>query len=291
MQAMREVDIVHVQLFPAQLWAAVAATRLGKKAPVLVTTEQNTYNRRRDIPLLRPVDAWMYQRYTRIAAITDATADALIKYLPETRAKTVVIPNGIALERFRDITVTAEDRTNRLPDIPATAPLLASIGRLETQKDVPTLLRALAQLDGVHLALIGDGPLRPELEALAKELNITDRAHFLGRREDVAILLRLADLYVQSSAWEGFGIAAVEAMASGLPVVHSDVPGLREVVSESAGVRCPPSDPIALANAIRSLLGDTAKRATLSKNARERATMYRIENSVAAYLELYRDVL
>src|SRR5271169_4461254 len=96
----RGYDIVHVHLFPAQLWTVLAATRLQCRTP-LVTTEHNTWNARRRW-WLRPIDRWMYAHYKRIACISEATADSLIQWCPGVAGKTTVIPNGIPLDAFED---------------------------------------------------------------------------------------------------------------------------------------------------------------------------------------------
>src|SRR5207253_112178 len=110
-----------------------------------------------------------------------------------------------------------------------------TVGRLERQKGFDTLLEALPRWPDCTLQIVGIGSERAELESRARSLGLAARVEFLGFRDDVATLMTRADLYVQPSRWEGFGIAAVEAMASGLPVVCSDVAGLREVVGP-AGV-------------------------------------------------------
>lgn len=282
---MRGYDLVHVQLFPAQLWVALAAMSLGKSAPLLFTTEQNTHNTRRDIRAFRPVDRRMYSRYDHIAAISDGTRDAMIAYLPETANKVSVVHNGIDPRRFTE-SGSPEERSRLFPQVPVNASLLLCIGRLEPQKDFPNLLRAFAKVPDAHLAIVGVGPLQAELEALARTVAVADRLHFLGRRDDIPALLRNADVYVQASKWEGFGIAAVEAMASGLPLVITDIPGLREVV-RGAGVRVPSGEPDTLAVAINTLLASPARRDALSRQARERSRAFSIAASAEAYGVLY----
>ncbi|MBC8135553.1 MAG: glycosyltransferase, partial [Fibrella sp.] len=285
----RGYDLVHVQLFPAQLWVALAAITMGKSAPILFTTEQNTHNTRRDIPAFHPIDRLMYSRYDHIAAISDGTRDAMTTYLPETAGRISVVHNGIDPRRFTE-SGSPEERAQLFPQVPATTPLLLCIGRLEPQKDFPNLLRAFAQVPSAHLAIVGIGPLQAELEALAQTLAIQDCVHFLGRRNDIPALLRNADGYVQASKWEGFGIAAVEAMASGLPLVITDVPGLREVVAD-AGMHVPSGNPDALAGAINRLLTSVDQRDRLSRRARERAQMFSIGASADAYKSLYERLL
>ncbi|MBC8142470.1 MAG: glycosyltransferase [Armatimonadetes bacterium] len=285
----RGFDLVHVHLFPAQLWAFLAAASLGKSAPVLVTTEHNTYNSRRSIPVFRPVDAAMYAAYRKIAAISDATKTDLAAYLPATAPRIAVVTNGITLGRFAGVG-SPDERAALFPGVPVGALLLLSVGRLEPQKDFATLLRAVAMVENAHLVIVGTGHLLTPLQELARSLGIESRGHFFGGRDDVPTLLRNADAYAQSSAWEGFGIAAVEAMASGLPLVITDVPGLRDVVGD-AGIVVPPANAQALANAIRTLASDAAKRNELGSIGRERAATFSIEACADAYAALYGEAI
>ena len=278
---MKQYDVVQSYLFPAQLWVALAAALARSRVP-LVTTEQSTQNRRRAW-WYRPMDRWMYGRYQAIACNSQATADSLVRWVPGVAPRVSVIPNGVPLDRFR----TAEPlrRCDVLPD--DGAPLLVFTARLEPAKDHATLLRALAKVPRARLLLVGDGELKASLEALAASQGIRDRVHFLGRRADVSNLLKMADLYVHSSHWEGFGIAAVEAMAAGLPVIASDVPGLAEVVGK-AGVLFPSGDSEALAAHITSLLSSPSRRRELAAAGQLRAQEFSIDRSVDEYLEIYR---
>lgn len=281
---LHEFDLVQSYLFPAQLWVASAAVLAKRRVP-LVTTEQSTHNDRRRW-WLRPLDRWMYSRYRAIACNSPETLESLVRWVPGTKNRVSVIPNGVPIERFEE--AQPLPRAGLLPE--DGSPLLIFVARLEPAKDHATLLRALAQVPGARLALVGDGELRPELEQLASSLGIRERVHFLGRRPDVPGLLKLADVYVHSSHWEGFGIAAVEAMAAGVPVIASDVPGLSQVV-DSAGLLFPPGDAGCLAKHIRSLLASEPLRRRLAQAGQERARSFSIERSVEAYLNLYKSVL
>ena len=281
-------DIVHVQLFPAQLWVAVASSgpsMPGKVRPKLVTTEQNTYNRRRKA-LYQPADRWMYGRFDRIIAITSATAEALAEWVPSTRDRTQVIHNAADIARFANAVALPRASLGVPPD----SPLLACVGRLEPQKDQATLVRMMPSLPGAHLALIGDGVLRSPLERQAEQLGVRDRIHFLGRRADVPEVLKACDVYIQPSRWEGFGIAVVEAMAAGVPVVCSDVPGMRDVTAEAALI-CPPGDVEAFALAVRRLLKDPDERKRRADAGKARAALFTMERCVAEHRALYESLM
>src|SRR5579864_2721917 len=274
----REFDIVHTQLFPTQLWSVLG--RSGRQ-PVLLTTEQNTDNNRRKA-WLRPMDRFMYSRYDHICSNSEATRTRLEQWLPELQVEMSVIPNGISLNRVAHAkplsrrTVVGDD--DRLP-------ILLSAARLQPQKDHATLLRAIAMLgQPVHLLLAGDGELKPELERLAADLGIRERVHFLGRRDDVPSLLRTADIFVHSTHSDGFCVAALEAMAAGLPLVASRVPGLAEVIG-NAGLLVPPQDPKAFAAAVSLLLAQPERRHELAQAARQRSQLFSIEASAKAYID------
>jgi glycosyltransferase involved in cell wall biosynthesis len=279
---MRRYDIVHAHLFPAQLWTVLAAARLKSRISV-VTTEHNTWNGRRRW-WLQPFDAWLYPHYQRIACNSNATAEELIRWCPGIAAKISVIPNGIPLEAF-EMAEAVE-----MPLLPLGAPRLVFVGRFEPQKDHATILRALTAVPKAHLLFVGDGPLRGQLENMAGSLGVAERVTFLGRRNDVPGILKASDIYIHSTNSDGFGIAACEAMAAGLPIIASDVPGLAQVV-EGAGVLFPVGNEHALAREITALLSSTERRSQMSQSSRLRAREFSIDRTVDGCVELYRSVL
>jgi len=277
----RGFDVVHVHLFPAQLWAVLAAGKLESRVR-LVTTEHNTWNARRRW-WLRPFDRWMYPHYQLIACNSEATAEELVRWCPDIAGKIRVIPNGIPVEDFE--TAQAAELGLQSQDMAR----LVFVGRFEEQKDHRTILRALQNLPGVRLLLLGDGPLRRELEELARSLGIASQVSFLGKRTDVASVLKASDIYVHSTNSDGFGIAACEAMAAGLPVIASDVPGLADVV-HGAGVLFPVGDHAALAREIQALLASPERRREMGKASRKRAQAFSIDRTVDGYLAMYESV-
>jgi len=249
----------------------------------LVTTEHNTWNARRRW-WLRPVDLWMYPYYERIACISEATAEYLIRWCPGVAEKITVIPNGIPLDTFEN----AQPAT--LAHVPRDVTRLVFVGRCEAPKDHATIFRALASVPDAHLLLVGDGPFRPRLEQLAQSLGIRDRVTFLGWRQDVADVLKACDIYVHSTYADGFGIAACEAMAAGLPVVASDVPGLAQVVA-GAGILFPAGDDKTLAHHVRALIKSPEQQRLMSRASLQRARQFSIENTVDGCIRMYESVL
>jgi glycosyltransferase involved in cell wall biosynthesis len=114
-------------------------------------------------------------------------------------------------------------------------PVITMVARFAPVKDHPTLLRAFANLHpGPCLRLVGDGPLRQDCERLAHELGIGDRVEFLGDRDDIPRLLASSDVFVLASKYEMLPLSVLEAMRAGLPVIASDVGGMRETIVKRA---------------------------------------------------------
>ena len=191
---------------------------------------------------------------------------------------------------------------NGMPDIdarlraaPAHAPVrLVMVARFEAQKDHGTLLRALARLRGKawQLDLIGDGPQRADIVELAGDLGVADRVRFLGARTDVAQLLASSQVFLLISHWEGFPRSILEAMRAGLPVVASDVGGVRESVVEGVtGFLIPPGDVDTLQARLELLLEFPGLRTHLGGAGRARYESqftfdHMFEQTAAVYGEL-----
>lgn len=143
--------------------------------------------------------------------------------------------------------------------------------RFDRQKDHDTLLRAVATVSGVEVDLIGAGPSTDTVRALAEQLGIASRVHFLGQRNDVADILSRAHIFVLSSHWEGFPLSTLEAMRAGLPVVVSNVGGAAEAITEGiTGFAVRPGDREVLAARIRDLVRDPARRRAMGEAGRAR---------------------
>ena len=164
-------------------------------------------------------------------------------------------------------------------------------------KGLPHLLKAMTLLpEDVHALLVGDGPRRASFEKLAQELGIAARCHFVGRipPDQLPDAYRAMDVFAfpSTNAAEAFGLVAVEAMACGIPVVASDLPGVRSVVADGVtGLLVPPSDLVPLANALRRLLENNDLRLGMGRAARERAvSRYDWGRHVETLMQTYREL-
>ena len=200
-----------------------------------------------------------------------------------------VIPNGIDAERFRD--VQAADLSCFGLEPPRRA--ITFIGRLSRQKGVdwlveaaPELLRSLRSHD---LLIVGIGPLADSLRRRSQDLAIDDRVHFAGWRSDVPEILKASDLLVLPSRWEGMPNVVLEAMAAGVPVLASDVEGVRELLGRGADAQAVAyGDSASLVAKAKRLLGEPDLAAgVVSENEKRVKEKFSIGAMVAAYERLY----
>jgi glycosyltransferase involved in cell wall biosynthesis len=153
--------------------------------------------------------------------------------------------------------------------VPDGLKLIVTAARLAPQKDLPTLIEAVASVPDAFLAIVGDGPLRGELEEAIDRAGLRDRVCLLGFRPDAYRYVRAADVFCLSSTWEAVSLAAQEAAAVGTPIVATDVGGIGELVVDGVSGRLVPArDPIALAAALREVLESPEKAKSFAAAAR-----------------------
>lgn len=278
----RPSDVVHAHLFPASLYLSLLVRSGMVGAPALFT-EHSTSNNRRSSLFGRAIDRQVYGAFKQIIAISQGVRSELGKARPWVKEVTV-IPNGCRL--FFDTPIAHE---------PGEKPLtVLSVGRLSPAKNFEAALEALAQLAPCSLRYViaGDGPELDALRRTAARLGISGSVEFAGYVPDIRALLQEADIFLLPSLWEGFGLAAVEGMNAALPVIASDVPGLREVVGPDgqAALLIDPAQPASIAAAIRRLAASPDLRRQLGQNGFERSQAFRIEDFVSAHLNLYAKV-
>jgi len=205
-------------------------------------------------------------------------------------APAATIPNGIDTGRFNRPEARLKWRSEH--GFSDSDVLIASVARLEPQKDPEALIRAFAAVSSVgapcHLLLAGDGSLRDRARECAVRCGASSRVRFLGVLSDVAELLCAADFFAMASRWEGNPLSVMEAMAAGLPVVATAVGGVPELVESGVtGLLAPPEDAGALTRALATLVADAGRRRAMGEAARVRACDFSVEAMVTAYGELF----
>ncbi len=202
-----------------------------------------------------------------------------------------VLPLGLRLDAFAAVDGPTGQLRRRL-GLSADVPLVGALGRIVPIKDLATLVRAVARLPGVHLALIGDGSDRADLTALVGALGVADRVHLPGWADDVAAWVADLDVVALTSRNEGTPVALIEALAAGRPVVASSVGGVPFVVRHGVtGWLVPPADPGATAEALEACLADPAEAARRAAAGRaEVLARFPADRLVADMRALYREV-
>lgn len=282
---MKKYDVIHVHLFPTLYWVALSSF-FTKKNYKLIYTEHSTHNKRRNINLLRFFEKYIYSKYNNVISITDEVQLNLINWInPKNRSKYKVINNGIDIDKYKD--AKKYDKKILVKSLSENDIIITMASRFSEQKDQKTLIKAMKYLpDNYHLLLVGEGKLKKECEKIVNEMNLKERIHFLGFRKDIPEIFKTSDIIVQSSHWEGFGLTAVEAMASGTPIIASNVKGLSNIV-KGAGLLFNPKDEKELKGKIVKLINDNEYFQEVKNNSIKRSLKFNFKTMLDKYLKIY----
>ena len=231
---------------------------------------------------------------TRIVTVADGERKLARQYGVGPDELFVTVPTGLDPRPYRQPVDQAALKASL--NLPVAAPLVGTVGRLSDQKAPLDYVRMAAlvhqQLPEVQFAWVGSGPLAEAAQNLSAELGLGAHLHFLGHRTDIPALLQVFDCFVLASAWEGFPIVLLEAMAAGAPVVATNIPGNDEALRAGVdGLLAPAHDPAALAEAVLKVLVSPGQAQAFRESARlrvesrfSRRTM--LENLSQLYREL-----
>jgi glycosyltransferase involved in cell wall biosynthesis len=282
--------VLHGHLFHANLLARLAS--LCCPVPVVISTLHSLAESPRDSSGTRLRD-FAYRAtgalVDRVTAVSQAVAERHIACRAVPRGKMEVVANGVDLKAFRP---DPERRTHTRAALGVGDEFVwLAAGRLIWKKDYPTLLRAFSIACPGLLCIAGEGPLEGELRGLAAPLGA--RVRFLGARRDMPALLNAADAFVLSSVVEGLPMVLLEAAASGLPCVATDVGGTCEAVLDGqTGLLVPPGDAQALGEAMERLTTLPAtERAAMEAAARAHTARFDFTTIAAAWERLYSGLL
>ncbi len=207
----------------------------------------------------------------------------------------VVIRSGIELDRFGHPSVPPEETRTAL-GIPLDAPVVGSVTRFSPQKAPLDFVRAASivaqSVPYAWFVMVGDGPLRTEVEMLANESGLTDRLVLTGLRRDIPELMAAFDIFVLCSLWEGLPRVLPQAMTTGLPIVATAIDGNAEAITDGEnGLLVPAGDPAALAGAIVKLLRNPSEATGMGQAGRARASEFGVRKMVDEIARLYTQLL
>ena len=294
-------DILHTHTAKAGAVGRLAARIAGPARPKIVVhtfhghvlrgyfgTAKTEAFRRLERGLARSSDA--------LIAVSPEVRDDLVQLGVAPREKIVVIRLGLDLDRRLATAPGASEALRAELGVPDGRFLVGWLGRMTEIKRVDDLLRAFAGLReagaDADLLVVGDGPLRADLESLAAELGVRDRCHFTGFRSDVGAIYAACDAIALTSANEGTPVTVIEAQAAGRPVVSTNVGGVRDIVTDGvSGFIVPPGDVDAVAAKLRLLADDPELRDRFGAAGRPARDRYSVPRLVHDVDVLYRDLL
>jgi glycosyltransferase involved in cell wall biosynthesis len=287
----RNVKIIRTHQYHANLYGRLAAWLA--RVPCIVASVHNVYTIDRKFHR-RLINNFLARCSDVVVAVSETVKKDVLTYdgLPDNRVR--VIYNGIDTERFLNLDGSL---IRSAFGISSEAPVVGTVGRLTLQKGQKYLLDAVSMLKEkfhqIVLLIIGDGPMRDELENHIRSLGIDKNVILLGTRRDIPQLLSAMDIFVLPSLWEGLPNALIEAMAAGKAIIATDIPPIREIInSEKIGILVPVKDSKAIGSSIELLLNNKTLTDNFGKSAKDRAFSYfNIETTVDRYINLFEGIL
>jgi sugar transferase (PEP-CTERM/EpsH1 system associated) len=283
-------DILHTHAW-GTLIEGLTAGRLAR-VPAIVHGEHGTLQLR---PRQVRVQRWAWTHADELLSVSSRLAERMCHEVGLPLHRVRVIRNGVDLTRFSVGRARPASRTFGVPDDGSV--VIGAIGRLVAVKDHAGFIDAIAALRArgrpVVAVIAGDGPLRPELEARIARLGLRDAVRLLGHCPDVETILSGLDIFVQSSTSEGMSNTILEAMASGLPVVATQVGGADEmIVDGQTGILVPAGEAGRLADALERLVSDESLRRAMGRAGQERAhDQFSLERMIKTYQAFYCDIM
>ncbi len=288
------ISVVHSHGQVANTWTIPAV--LFSSVKCFVRTEHNVFYPGFKAQIHSLINRFLFFKNDAIIAVSDAVRNAHLDRAFAGKSKYITVHNGIDAKRFGDVII---DRGRMLKEmgIDDDCLIVGTVGSLTKQKRQDVFIRAMAgvfknEKKAVGI-IVGEGALRNELSELSKELGIADKIIFCGLRRDIPEILKLIDIFVLSSDWEGFPISLLEAMASGCANVVTDVGGNSEAVNDGvSGFLVPAGNPAALAEKICNLLSNKEILKETAKKSRKRfLEKFTAENMVFDTEDIYSRII
>jgi len=285
------VDMLHLEGYGASTFGRIAGILTGTPAVI------HLHDMYAATPsYVRWCDWWLAPATARVVAVSQGVAEACATRLHIPRERIAVIPNAIPVGWAQPVAVERLEPLRRTLGISDGSRVIGTVAHLQAEKDVPSLLQAIAHLRAAgwdcHVVVVGEGPDRAQLEELIAQLGLVGRAHLVGFQVDVRPYLALMEVAVFSSLSEGCPNTLLEAMAMGRPIVATAARGIKELIRDGDnGLMVPVRDAQAIAQAVERLLVDPALAARLSAQVKAGAKAYQMPAHVARLQELYQQAI
>jgi len=286
----RQLDLLHVHYAIPHASAAYMAKQILAKEGIhipVITTLHGT-----DITLVgrdktyAPVVTFSINESDAITAVSQNLREETYRYFAITK-EIEVIRNFVDVKRFSRKPIDAF-RKAIAPNGEKLLLHASNFRKIKRVTDVVRIFAAVKKEIPAKLLFVGDGPERSTAEDLSRELGVCDDILFVGKQEQMEDILAIADIFLLTSEYESFGLAALEAMAAGVPVISTNAGGLAEInIHEQTGFLCPVGDVAAMSGYALDLLKDGKKLNTFRKNAHQQALQFDIQNVIPAYEALY----
>jgi N-acetyl-alpha-D-glucosaminyl L-malate synthase BshA len=287
------LDILHVHYAIPHAYAAFMARQIladqGIHIPVVTTLHGTDITLVGQLPAYKPAVCFSINHSSAVTAVSESLRQETIQQFNIVRDITVV-PNFVDMKRYGRGDAAARLRIAQ-PD-EAILCHVSNFRKVKRVLDVISIFAEVHQTRASKMLMVGDGPERPAAEALAIQLGVQDEVLFLGKTSDVERILGISDLFLLPSETESFGLAALEAMASGVPVIASRAGGLPEVVDHGRnGYLEPVGDIQAMAERAKYILSNASTHAMFSNQALEAAQKFSMEHIGQTYLNLYQQLI
>jgi len=285
-----KIDLLHLHGYSAANFGRLAARQCG------IPNVMHEWAVLKTLPHQFVMDRLLRTKTDIAVGVSQSVREFLVEGRSVPLDKTRVVWNGVNLNNFK---TAAPEKVQAFKEKFGIAPqqkVIGTVTRLREEKGNRYFIEAapqvLREFSNARFVIVGDGPVRNELEALAKKLNLDGKLHFAGFVSEVAVALAAMDIYVMPSLTEGFPFALAEAMAAGKTVAVSNVGGMKEMVQhEENGLLVPPANSAALSAALVRLLKIPTLSQHLGDAARKRSQEFSVERNVAALETIYSKLL
>ncbi len=289
-----QIDVLHVHYAIPHAAAAFMAKQIlqtmGKHIPVITTLHGTDITLVGKDKIYRPVVTFSMNESDALTAVSANLRDETYRHF-EIEKEISVIHNFVDVDRFSMHSVQALKK-QIAPNDERIIMHASNFRPVKRVSDVVDVFIRIREKIPAKLVLIGDGPERPDMEAYIRSSKYCGDVRFLGKQEQMEIILPIGDLFLLPSEYESFGLAALEAMAGGVPVVSSNAGGLAEINKEGfSGYLCDVGDVDVMAEKSLAILSNDENLNQFKKNAREQALQFSIHRVVPQYEKLYQDLL